>query len=311
MIACLFPGQGSQEVGMGVDLFRSDAWFRSLVQAASDLAGADLESICLRGPPRELGRTRTLQPLLVAISLGYHRHLLARGISPGVVLGHSLGEVSALAAAEVVTPPHAVAMAAKRGELMDACTSELDGGMIAVVTPHRDRVEDWLKSTPSGRELALANDNAPEQIVVSGSAGPLDELARFVSREHLGRCRRLPVSGPWHSPRLREARARFADWLRATPFREPSRTILFNVTAAPETNPAAIQELAVRNLTEPVRWRETLARLKTFQPRALCEVGPGRVLSGLARLNGFGADMPIFNVNNLRGVDLAGQALGR
>ena len=114
----LFPGQGAQEIGMAADLFKADAAFRGIVQRASERAGADLEKICLRGPERELTRTKHLQPLLVCVSLGYLRHLSEHGVQPDVVLGHSLGEITALAAAGVVTPHDAVDMAAKRGELV-------------------------------------------------------------------------------------------------------------------------------------------------------------------------------------------------
>jgi [acyl-carrier-protein] S-malonyltransferase len=304
MNAFLFPGQGSQEIGMGSDLFGADAPFRDLVRRASDRVGADLERICRRGPERELTRTVHLQPLLVCVSLGYLAQLTRRGILPGMVLGHSLGEITALAAAGVITFEAAVDMAAQRGRLMEAAAGSA-GGMIAVISHGRERILQWLAaSIPAGR-LVLANDNAPGQLVLSGDLAALEEAARFIPRERLGRCLRLPVAGAWHSPFMAEAQKEFAAWLRSIPFTAPRVPMLFNASAAYEKDPLRIRDLAVRNLSEPVLWRSCMERLKEAEPAALFEVGPGRILSGLARANGFGDETRICCVNNLRGVELA------
>jgi [acyl-carrier-protein] S-malonyltransferase len=132
MRAFLFPGQGSQRVGMAADLFRTDAGFRDLVKFASAQVGEDLERVCQRGPDKLLQRTPLLQPLLVAVSLGYLRHLTAHGLRPDVMLGHSLGEITALAASGVLTFEEAVIVAAKRGALMEQSAAKVRGGMLAV-----------------------------------------------------------------------------------------------------------------------------------------------------------------------------------
>lgn len=300
----LFPGQGSQEIGMAADLFKSDPRFRELIAFASEQTGTDLARICLRGPERELVRTRHLQPLLVCVSLGYLRQLTGGGVQPDCVLGHSLGEVTALAAAGVLSAMDAVALAAERGRLMDEAAAQVRGGMVAVMTSHRERLLAWLKGIPADR-LTLANDNTPTQLVLSGELAALDEVARFVSSENLGTCRRLPVAGAWHSPLMAEARPAFADWLSRVHFRPPSLRILFNLTATQEADPAVIRGFTARNLVEPVRWRESMAAVKAMCPATLFEVGPGRVLAGLARANGFDEATGIVHVNNLRGVELA------
>jgi len=198
-----------------------------------------------------------------------------------------------------------VDIAAKRGELMDAAAARLHGGMVAVIAPEREAIRRFLAETVPPGKLVPANDNAPNQIVLSGENEWLDQAVRFIAREKLGQCRRLPVAGPWHSPALAPARQEFEAWLETVEFRAPRVPLLFNVTAATETDPATIRQLITRNLVEPVRWRECMDRLRADGAAALFEIGPGRVLSGLARANGFGDATRISNVNNLRGVALA------
>jgi [acyl-carrier-protein] S-malonyltransferase len=301
----LFPGQGSQETGMASDLFKADAPFRELVRRASERTGSDLEKICRRGPNRELTRTKNLQPLLVCVSLGYLRQLVENGVLPEKILGHSLGEISALAAAGIVSFETAVDIAAKRGELMDAAATRVLGGMAAVIYMERDTVLHLLAQKFTGAQIVLANDNAPNQMVVSGEVAALEQFASFVAVEKLGRCRRLAVAGPWHSPLMAQTQREFSSWLDTVEFRAPRTPLIFNVTAAPENDPQKIRRLIARNLVEPVRWRTAMATLRGAGELSLFEVGPGRVLSCLARANGFGSETNIYNINNQRGIELA------
>jgi [acyl-carrier-protein] S-malonyltransferase len=302
----LFPGQGSQEVGMGADLFRSDPAFRSLIKLANELVGEDLEPVCLRGPEQKLRESRVLQPLLVAVSLGYLGRLHERGVQPDLVLGHSLGEITALAAAGIVTPEDAIRIAVKRGALMDEAASRLDGGMLAVTLDDRTRLLEWLAQ--SGGKVVLANDNAPTQVVLSGDTSSLKACAKFISDEKLGRCQLLPVAGPWHSPAMAEAAGHFDSWLRCIPMSRPRVPMLFNATAGHSEGPEEILALVSGQLAKPVRWAECMGVLRSMNPRWLFEVGPGRVLSALARANGFDEGTQVHRVNDLRGVELAAQA---
>jgi [acyl-carrier-protein] S-malonyltransferase len=304
----LFPGQGSQQVGMAAELFQSDAAFCELVTLASTCAGTDLRKICLRGPERELVKTENLQPLLVAVSLGYWAELVKGGTEPDLVLGHSLGEITALAAAGVLTPHEAVQVAARRGQLMGTAAAKLAAGMLAVISPQRERTLATLAGPLETGQVFLANDNAPDQVLLSGPIAGLEEAARLVAGAKLGVCKRLPVAGPWHSPLMSDAQRDFALFLETLPFKAPRVPLLMNVSASPESMPEIIRRLVARNLTEPVPWRLCMERLRQMQPGALFEIGPGRVLSGLARANGFGDETRIFNVNNRRGVALARMA---
>ena len=303
--AFLYPGQGSQSVGMAADLFREDERFLALVAHAGSLVGRDLRALCLRGPEKLLARTDLLQPLMVAVSLGFHRRLLDRGLAPDVVAGHSLGEITALAAAGVVADEDAVTLAAWRGELMQAAAAGLDGGMLAVVTDRREEFLAWFAAAAPPGEVVLANDNAPGQLVLSGRLRRLEELAGHISQAGLGRHRLLDVAGPWHGPWMAAARDRFSRRAEKIAFASPRIPIVLNATGQASVDPAEIRTRVVESLAAPVRWRAVMERLRVFELDELLEVGPGRVLSGLARLNGVPAVTRILPVGSLRGVEAA------
>jgi [acyl-carrier-protein] S-malonyltransferase len=289
---------------MAADLFREDERFLALIAHAETLVGRDLRALCARGPERLLARTDLLQPLLVAVSLGYHRRLVDRGIAPEVVAGHSLGEITALAAAGVVTDETAVTLAAWRGELMQEAAVDLDGGMLAVVTDRREEFLNWFAAAAPS-EVVIANDNAPGQLVLSGRVQILGELARRISAEGLGRHRLLDVAGSWHGPWMAQARDQFGRRVAQIPFAPPSIPILMNATGRPAADPEEIRNLVVESVAAPVRWREIMERLRETEVTAILEVGPGRVLCGLARENGFPAATRIFPAGSLRGVEAA------
>lgn len=304
MRAFLFPGQGSQHVGMAVDLFRTDAAFRDLVKFASAQAGEDLGRICLHGPDKVLRRTSLLQPLLVAVSLGYLRHLTAHGLRPDAVLGHSLGEITALAASGVLTFEEAIRVAARRGALMEQAAGTVRGGMLAVATTQRDRVLELLAGMTGDPPVVLANDNAPTQLVLSGELDALTHIGRLLRRERLGRCQPLPVSGPWHSPFMATARDEFRVWAESLSFKRPQATLILNATGRAETDPERIKHHVTETLAGPVQWRTAMESLAAMRPRQILEIGPGRVLTGLARANGIDGATETVCVNDLRGVEL-------
>jgi [acyl-carrier-protein] S-malonyltransferase len=309
MIVFLFPGQGSQEVGMGQELFKSDPYFRSLVKIASDLTHEDLEKLCLRGPEKKLRLARFLQPLLAAVSLGYLRHVRGNGITPAVVLGHSLGEITSLAASGVVSNEDAVAIAAKRGELMDEAAARCDGGMIAVLFAPLDKVQTLLSEMNAPDKIVVANDNAPNQIVVSGETTTLAIFSKLLTGRGIGKTKSILVSGPWHSPFMNHARGKFGAWVESFTFRPPSIPILMNATAKTESDPAVIKRLITDQMVKPVYWRSCMETLLAMKADTFLEIGPQRILSGLIRVNGFPKGTAVYNVNNLTGLERAAKDL--
>jgi [acyl-carrier-protein] S-malonyltransferase len=303
--AFLFPGQGSQEIGMGQDLAKGDSFYKNMMSLASDLVHEDLERLCLRGPEKTLMQARFLQPALVTVCLSYLNQLNERGIEADYVLGHSLGEITSLAAAGIVSIEDAVRMAAKRGELMDQVASKVSGGMLAVMFMPIDVVEEILTEINEPSAIVLANDNAPDQIVLSGRNDLLELFAKIISERKLGKSRRVQVIGPWHSPYMLDARYEFEHWAEHIQFKKPVKPIILNATAKTEHHSSTIKHLVTWQLTSPVFWRESMETLHSLHISNIYEIGPGRVLSGLARVNGFRKETPIFNINNIRGIESA------
>jgi [acyl-carrier-protein] S-malonyltransferase len=303
--AFLFPGQGSQEIGMGNDLFKDDPYFRSLINLADEITGENLEKICLRGPDRVLMQARILQPALVCICLVYLLKLIDQGIQPDFVLGHSLGEITSLAASGVVSDEEAVRIAAKRGELMDQVASSCNGGMLAVMFVPSSDIDHILEELGMPDKIVFANDNASDQIVLSGENEYLEKFASIVAERKLGKCKRVSVIGPWHSPFMRRARLEFEEWAEQIRFKKPDINLVLNATAKSENHPTTIKHLVTWQLTSPVFWRESMDFIREAGVNTIYEVGPGRVLSGLARVNGFKKETTIYNINNLRGIESA------
>jgi len=287
---------------MGADLLRSDEWVRAMIREVSDKTGEDLERLCLRGPERKLMRAAFVQPLLTTICLGYWRQLTAAGLRADVVAGHSLGEIAALAAAGVLTVEQAVMVSLERGRLMDEAADRAPGGMVAVFLPLAD-VQGHIERLEMNECVFVANDNAPQQVVVSGRTADLEAFVRRMDEVRPGLCKPLRVSGPWHTPLLEDARRHFQDWLAGVSFTPPSLPLISNTTAAIESAADECRMNAARQLTQRVRWRETMGALRDRGVDALLEVGPQRVLAGLARLNGFGNATLVRGVDSLRAVE--------
>ena len=297
--AFLFPGQGSQEIGMGLDLFeQQDPFFKSLIEYGSDLVKRDLKELCLNGPDSELRKASVLQPALVSVCLGYHNKLTQSGITADVVLGHSLGEITSLAAANVITVDQAVMIAAKRGQLMDKVASICDGGMLAVMFMPLTDVELLLTEINQPDRIVLANDNAPDQVVLSGEIKFLDQFTDMITARKLGKSKRVPVVGPWHSPFLFDVMLEFEKWVESVPFKKPSIPLILNATANTEFHQSTIKHLSSWQLTSPVFWRESMDKLKETGVDTLIEIGPGKVLSGLARVNGFKKETRLVSIQN-------------
>jgi [acyl-carrier-protein] S-malonyltransferase len=278
----MFPGQGSQYVGMGKDLYDSDDRARELFLLAEETTGLPLRRLIFEGPLEELTLTVNLQPAVTVVNLCLHRALLKAGVTPRAVCGHSLGEYSALYAAGVLSAADTLAAVAQRGRLMHREAQKYPGAMAAVIGLTPEKLQGLVQPLTKEGPLALANFNTPEQTVVSGSP-EMVARAGNLAKEEGARVVPLKVSGAWHSPLMEEAYPDFAAFLASLNFSPPGLPLYLNTSAAPEDNPARLMEAMSRQLTSPVRWADLILNLKKAGADTWVEVGPKNVLSGLVR----------------------------
>jgi len=281
--AGLFPGQGSQAVGMGQELVERFQLARDTFAEADDLLGFALSALCFAGPAEELKRTSVVQPALVTISTACWRVLASRDFQCDAVAGHSLGEYSALVAAGALAFPDALRLVRRRGELMEEAAAHAPGGMAAILglsdAEVRELCEDVAKDHGT---LVAANFNSPGQVVVSGTSDAI-AAARNAAKECGARAIPLAVSGPFHSPLMREAADAFAEVLATVPIAVPSIPVIPNVTADPTTDPAIIRDALERQITGAVQWIRTVYAMRDMGIQRFVEIGPGSVLSGLVQ----------------------------
>jgi [acyl-carrier-protein] S-malonyltransferase len=311
MIALLFPGQGAQEVGMGRDLLGRDAFADDLLARASAAAGEDLARLCLRGPDRRLAETAPLQPALTAVCLSLWRRLIDAGVRGQVTAGHSVGELPALAAAGLLDPGSAVELAVARGRAMGAAAAARAGGMLAVTGLAREEVEEGIRPLRGRGVLAVATVNAPVQVTLSGDPDLLGEAEILLGRRPEAKITRLRVSGAWHSAHMEPAAAAFAEALDGAPIGGGGGEVpmVFNRHGREARDPAEVRALLAGQLTAPVRWDLVSVRLAEFGVTDLVEIGPGKVLRGLARLNPATAALRVHGVSDLRSLERAAAEL--
>ena len=279
-IAMLFPGQGSQSVGMGKDFYDNND--RARFDEADRILGRDLSRIIFSGPIEELTETRNTQPALFVVEAVMVDALAKSGVTPMAAAGHSLGEYSALYAAGVISFEDGVRLVAARGEAMAEAGKANPGAMAAVLGMDRDKIIDVISQVKSGIVVA-ANENAPEQTVISGETAAVSEACGSLKAAGAKRAMPLPVSGAFHSPLMQPAAEKLTAALSSVKFSAPSCPVIANVTAKPETDPALLKELLVKQLVSPVRWVDSMRALSELSPRHCAEVGPGTVLKGLVK----------------------------
>jgi [acyl-carrier-protein] S-malonyltransferase len=278
-IAFCFPGQGSLEAGMGRDVAEAVPAAMDLFERASEATGLDLRRLCFEGPIEELVQTEVQQPALVVTSLAVLAALRERGIKPDVVIGHSVGELAALAAAEAIDPIEAIALVRERGLAMAEAAREHPGSMAAILG-----LEDEVVDSLCRRIIGVwpANYNCPGQVVVSGEDPAVDECC--VEAEVVGakRAIKLKVSGAFHSPLVARAAHRFRPAVERIRFADPTAPFMSTVTAKIE--PAQrVAGLLVEQLTAPVKFTQATRELIRDGVQTFVEVGPGNVLSGLVK----------------------------
>lgn len=284
--AFLFPGQGSQSVGMGRDFADAFDVARQTFEEADDALGFSLSRLCFEGPEDELQLTANTQPALLAGSVAIHRVLVSTGdLAPKAMAGHSLGEYSAHVAAGTLDFATALRLVRRRGELMQAAVPAGVGAMAAIMGLEADALAAALDGveTAEGEVVTLANLNSPHQQVIAGHA---DAVARAVeaAKEAGARvAKMLPVSAPFHSPLMAPARVGLQPALESAEFRDPTLPVVTNVDAAPVTDGAAARDALVRQVDGAVRWVESIEHLVAEGVDTFVEVGPGKVLCGLGK----------------------------
>ncbi len=281
-MAFFFPGQGSQYLGMGRDLYETDPEARELFALAEEVTALPLKRLCFDGPMEELTQTVNLQPAVTLINLCLHQALARAGVRPQAVSGHSLGEYSALFAAGVLSARDTLAAVKERGRLMQREADAHPGAMAAVIGLSAPTLAEILAPLCASRPLALANFNTPEQTVISGAAELVAQAGQLV-RAAGARVVPLKVSGAGHSPLMAGANEDFAAFLSGCRFAPPRLPIYLNATALPETDPEKLRQAMSRQLTSPVRWSELILNLKGAGIDTWVEVGPKNVLRGLAK----------------------------
>ena len=283
MIAFVFPGQGSQQVGMGKALAAQYPVCRETFEQADDALGEPLSRLCFEGPADALTLTANTQPAVLAVSVAVYRLLASRGVRPAMLAGHSLGEYSAHVAAGTLSFADALRTVRRRGQYMQQAVPVGDGAMAAVLGLDADAVAQACADAAAGEVVSPANLNAPGQVVIAGAR---DAVARAGARARELGARRvlpLPVSAPFHCALMLPAQARLEPELRALVVSDPDVPVVANVDAEPKRDAAAAIDALIEQVSAPVRWEAVVRRLSASGVSQYVEVGPGAVLSGLIR----------------------------
>jgi [acyl-carrier-protein] S-malonyltransferase len=290
MRAFVFPGQGSQAVGMGKALAEAFGPARLVFEEIDDALGQKLSKLMFEGPEGDLTLTENAQPALMAVSLAVLRVLETEGKfrladKASYVAGHSLGEYSALAAAGAFTLADTARLLKLRGQAMQKAVPVGEGAMAALLNFDLERAQKVAAQAAAETNLvcAVANDNDPSQVVISGAKAAVERGGALALEAGAKRSVMLPVSAPFHCPLMQPAADAMAEALAKTDIRMPVVPVIANVTAQPVSDPAAIRKLLVDQVTGTVRWRESVQTLKSLNVSHVFELGAGKVLSGLVK----------------------------
>ncbi|MFC1856817.1 ACP S-malonyltransferase [Thermodesulfobacteriota bacterium] len=300
----LFPGQGSQSIGMGQDLYESENFMRELFEMASDIVKINLPKLIFQGEMEELTRTVNLQPAITAVNLSFLAALDFEGVKPDVTAGHSLGEYSALCASKVLTPEDTFRLVYKRGELMHRESLKYQGAMQAIIGFPMEKVQALVdKVRGDDKIISVANQNTETQIVITGSPGPVESVAALAASEG-AKTVALKVSGAWHSELIKGAEEEFIRHLDSAAFAEPEIPLIHNVTADTAKDPNEIRSIMGDQLCRPVLWYDSMSKIIDDDVINFVEVGPGRVLAGMLRkILPKKSPHNIYNLNNMENLE--------
>jgi len=302
-LAFVFPGQASQYVGMGEDLRDRFPEVKAHYDLTDEILGREISHLSFRGPLEELTRTENTQPAIFAHSIAVLWLLQKEGLTPLVVAGHSLGEYTALVAAQVLPYEVALPLVQLRGRLMQEAGEKCPGTMAAVIGLSADQVQEMCTRAVEAGVVQLANINSPTQVVISGEVSGVERAMVLAKEAGAKRVIGLPVSGAFHSPLMASAREGLAIALEKTEFRPPRVPVVANVTAQVMEKPEHIRELLIQQLVEPVRWSQSVLKMDQMGVELFLEVGPGSVLRNLIRR--ITPQVETMGVDGVEGLELA------
>jgi [acyl-carrier-protein] S-malonyltransferase len=289
-LAFIFPGQGSQAVGMGLALSQSFAAARLVFEEVDEALKQKLSKLMFEGPESDLTLTENAQPALMAVSLAALRVLEGEGgwrlaDRARYVAGHSLGEYSALAAAGALDLPEAARLLKLRGQAMQKAVPVGEGAMAALLGPELDQVRNIARQAAEETKKVcdVANDNSPGQVVVSGAKDAVERAISIATEQGVKRSIMLPVSAPFHCALMQPAADAMQEALAKATIRQPAVPVVANVTAQPVSDAASIAKLLVQQVTATVRWRESVLAMKSLGVAKMYELGAGKVLAGLVK----------------------------
>ncbi|UUA73848.1 ACP S-malonyltransferase [Cellvibrio sp. QJXJ] len=281
-LAFVFPGQGSQKIGMLAELAAEFPAVQKTFAEASEVLGYDLWALVQTGAQEDINLTERTQPLLLAASVAVYRVWQQKsGAQPAFMAGHSLGEWSALVCAGVVAFKDAVKLVQQRGKFMQEAVPAGQGAMAAIIGLDDALIVDACKKAEQGEVVSAVNFNSPGQVVIAGAVAAVERASILCKEAGAKRALPLPVSAPFHTELMRPAAERLAEQITATSFTIPTIPVVHNVTAGVEMNPEKIKALMIEQIFSPVRWVECVNTLASKGVSLTLECGPGKVLSGL------------------------------
>ncbi len=308
MFSVLFPGQGSQSVGMVANLYNKYSYVKELFEIADETLGFSLSKLILEGPKEQLDQTENTQPAIFLASISIFEMIRRESdidlTNAKYFAGHSLGEYSALAASGSINFEQTIKLLKARGKAMQSAVPKGEGGMLAVLGTDLKIISDLLNENQKKYQCFIANDNSTGQIVLSGMNKDLDALTEDLKKNTIKNIR-LPVSAPFHSKLMSSATEIMKQEINQSNFIHPKNTIISNVTSLETTEPNQIKELLIKQIENPVRWRESVIYMINKGVTKFVEIGPGKVLSGLVkRIDRSVTIVSINELDDLQGVKL-------
>lgn len=298
-IAFVFPGQGAQFVGMGKDIYENNETARQEFDKIFSSLSFDLKTAMFEGPEETLKKTKYTQPAIVAMSLVLEKLVRSKGIKPDFVAGHSVGEYAAFGSGEFLTLSDAVKLTAFRGETMNEIAESVNGGMAAIIGMDSEKIKEVLKTVDGVVEAV--NFNEPKQTVIAGEKSAIEKACVALKEAGAKRALPLAVSGPFHSSLMKPAGEKLKEEAEKYDFREGTAKLVANTTAEIISSPEEIKKEIYAQSFGPVKWVDTVNRLKENGVDTIYEIGPGKVLAGLIKK--IDKELTVININSLEDVE--------